>query len=204
MISLTIGTMSANVLRLLPLLVFGSASPALAQEGGLLAPSTGLMFWTILTFLIVLVVLWKAALPPILGAVEAREQQIRDLLAAAERDRVAAKEALDQNTRQLDETRSRIQELVAEGRTAGERVRDEIIADGRRQADELLTRSRRDVRQELDRALQELRVEAVDIAIAAASRLVDRNLDEEDNRRLVREYLENLLAESAAGIPVEV
>ncbi len=203
MISLTIGTMSSKAPRLLPLLVFGFASPASAQQEGLLAPSTGLMFWTILTFLIVLVVLWKAALPPILGAVEAREQQIRDLLAAAERERAEAQDALAQNARQLEETRSRIQEMVAEGRTAGERVRDEIIADGRRQAEDLMTRSRRDVRQELDRALQELRLEAVDIAIAAASKLVDRNLDEEDNRRLVREYLSSLDAADTA-IPAGV
>lgn len=197
LISFTIGNMSAKSLRLAPLLVIGSVTPLSAQEGGLLSVSGGLMFWTILTFVIVLVVLWKAALPPIIGAVEAREQQIRDLLAAAEQDREAARVALEEHQKQLEETRSRVQELVAEGRTAGERVREEIISDARRQADELLTRSRRDVRQELDRALQELRDEAVEISLAAASKLVDRNLDEEDNRRIVRQYLGELQADGA-------
>lgn len=192
------GTMSAKTLRLLSILLIGSANPALAQEGGLLSPSTGTMFWTVLTFLIVLAVLWKAALPPILGAVEAREQQIRDLLTQAERDRAEAKAALEQQTKSLEETRARVQELVAEGRLSGERLRDEIVAEARRQADEMLARARRDVGHELDRAMGELRNEAVEIALAAASKLVERNLDEEDNRRLVREYLANLEGRSAS------
>jgi F-type H+-transporting ATPase subunit b len=184
--------MSGKSLRLVPLLVFGSATPAFGAEAGLLSPNVGLTFWTIVTFLIVLVVLWKLALPPILGAVEAREQQIRELLAAAARDRQEAQDALDQQNRQLEETRTRIHELVAEGKTAGERARDEIIAAARAQAEEIGARARREVRQELGRALEELRSEAVEIALAAASKLVERNLDDEDNRRLVREYLADI------------
>jgi F-type H+-transporting ATPase subunit b len=179
-------------LRLTPLLLLGVATPAHAAEGGLLSPSGGLMFWTIITFVIVLAILWKLALPPILGAVEAREQQVRELIAAAERDRAEAQALLAQHSQQMEETRTRIQELVAEGRTAGERTRDEIIAQARVQADELMVRARRDVRQEQERALEQVRVEAVEIALAAASKLVERNLDQDDNRRLVREYLQEL------------
>jgi F-type H+-transporting ATPase subunit b len=181
--------MFGKTLRLTALLLLGLASPAFAAEGGLLTPSGGLMFWTIVTFVIVLAVLWKLALPPILGAVEAREQQIRDLIAAAERDRVEAQALLAQHSQQMEETRARVQELVAEGRASGERVRDEILSDARLQAEEIMTRARRDVRGEMERAMDQLRVEAVEIALAAASKLVERNLDAEDNRRIVREYL---------------
>jgi len=196
--------MFGKSLRLLPLLVFAPGSPAWAAEGGLLSPSAGLTFWTIITFLIVLAVLWKAALPPILGAVEAREQKIRDLLEQAASDREAARLALEEQSRELAETRARVQELVAEGRLAGERVRDEIIAEARRNADEVIDRTRRDVRQELDRALEELRLEAVDISLAAAGKLIERNLDEEDNRRLVRDFLTTLDDGRPARVPVGV
>jgi F-type H+-transporting ATPase subunit b len=196
--------MSGTTLRLLPLLVLGTATPAFAAEGGLLSWQAGLTFWTIVTFVIVLTILWKAALPPILGAVEAREAQIRELLEAAALDRAEAKAALESQTRELEETRTRVHEMVAEGRTAGERHRDEIVADARRQADEILVRARRDVRQELDRALQELRTEAVDLALAAAGKLVERNLDEEDNRRLVRAYLAQVESGSGARVPAGV
>lgn len=198
------GIMSGKFLRLIPLLALGTATPAFAAEGGLLAPNTGLTFWTIVVFVLVLAILWKTALPPILQAVEAREQQMRDLIAAAAADREAAQLALQQHNAQLEETRAKVQEMVAEGRVAGDRVREEIIAEARRQADDIVLRARRDVRQELDQALENLRVAAVDIAMVAASKLIDRNLDEEDNRRLVREYLADLEADSpttaAAGV----
>jgi F-type H+-transporting ATPase subunit b len=189
-------------LRLTTLLLLVTANPVFAQEegqGGLLAIDTGLMVWTVLVFLIVLGLLYRFAYPHILGAVEAREARIRDLLAQAETDREAARVAVEGQQKQLDETRTRILEMVAEGRLTGERTRDELIAEGRRNAEELLHRARRDVRQELDSALEELRVEAVEIALAAASKLVDRNLDEVDNRRLVREYLAEIEASGTAG-----
>ena len=186
-------------LRLCLLLLLASATPAFAQEGGLLDINEGLMVWTILIFLIVLGILYKAAFPHILGAVEAREARIRQLLEEAERDRTAAQAALAEQQAQLEATRSQVQEYVAEGRAAGERVRDEIISDARRQADDLLVRTRNDLRQEFERAVDELRVEAIDIALAAASKLVQRNLNEEDNRRLVREYLADLESPSVAA-----
>jgi F-type H+-transporting ATPase subunit b len=186
-------------LRLTALLVTATATPAFAQEGGLLAIDTGLMVWTVLIFLIVLAILYKMVFPHILGAVEAREAKIRELLEEAARDREAAQAALAEHTRQMEETRARVHEMVTEGRTSGERVRDEIIADARGQAEEIMVRARRDVRQELEQAMQELRQETVEIAIAAAGKLVERSLDAEDNRRLVREYLSDL--EGGRGAP---
>lgn len=162
----------------------------------------GLMIWTVLIFLIVLAILYRAAFPKILGAVEAREEKIRTLLEEAARDREEAEKALAEQKKQLEETRATVQELVAEGRTAGERVREEIAAEARQQADELLARARRDVRAEMDKARDDLRDEAVELAMAAASKLLERNLNEEDNRRLVKEYLADI--ETGRSVVAEV
>lgn len=189
-------------LRLTAILSLFVASPAFAQEekGGLLSIDTGLMVWTVLIFLIALFVLYKAAYPHILGAVEAREQRIRELLAAAKENREEANALLGEQRKQMEEVRLRAQEALAEGRAAGERLREEILAQARRDQTELLERTRRDVSREMERALAELRTEAVEIAIAAASKLLERNLDAEDNRRLVREYLAKVdLGDDAAA-----
>src|SRR5690606_7833605 len=106
-------------LRLSALMSFLLASPAFAQEGGLLSVEPGLIIWTWIIFLIVLFVLYRAAYPKILGAVEAREQHIRELLASAARDREEAQALLEEQKRQLEEVRAQAQEMVAEGRAAG-------------------------------------------------------------------------------------
>jgi F-type H+-transporting ATPase subunit b len=176
---------------LVPSLSLLLATPASAAEGGgLLDPHTGLIFWQIVVFVLVLAALMKFAYPHILGAVEAREARIRELLAAAARDREEAESLLEEQRRQLDEVRTRAQELAAEGREAGDRIRAEMIEETRREQAEMLVRARREIRQEMERALEEIRADAVDLAIAAASRLIERDLDQEANRRFVREFLD--------------
>jgi F-type H+-transporting ATPase subunit b len=179
------------------------ATPAFAAEGGgggLLDPSAGLIFWQIVVFVLVLAALMKFAYPHILGAVEAREARIRELLAAAARDREEAQTFLEEQRRQLDEVRTRAQELAAEGREAGERIREEMIEETRREQAEMLVRARREIRQEMERALEEIRGDAVELAIAAASRLVERDLDQEANRRFVREFLDRVEIEGREPI----
>jgi F-type H+-transporting ATPase subunit b len=188
------------------LLLLLVATPAYAAQegGGLLDPHTGLIFWQIIVFVVVLAVLMKFAFPYILGAVEAREQRIRELLDAAARDRQEAQALLEEQQTERDATRAQVQEIIAEGRVAAERMREEILADARREQQELLERTRRDVQQEVERAAAELRVQAVDLAVAAASKLVERRLDDEDDRRIVREYLEQVEVGAGAPEPVGV
>ena len=183
------------------LLLLGSAAPLVAQEHeappGLLSPNIGLTFWTIVVFLIVLGVLSKFAFPKILGAVEAREANLRELAAAAERDRAEAAAMMEENRRILEDTRHRVQEAINESRASAERIRAEMLAETRREQEALLERARQDIVAERESALQAVRREAVDVSMRAAERLVRRNLDGEDNRRLVREYLGQVAAQPA-------
>lgn len=189
-------------LRLIPAALLLTATPALAAEGGPLDINTGLMIWTIIIFAIVLAVLYKFAWPNILGAVEAREQHIRDLLAQAERDRAEAQSLLEENRRQLEVTRNEVQAALAESRESAEQVREEILAQARREHDEMLVRARREIQTERNAALESVRRETVDLAMAAAERLLRRNLSDADNRRLVADYLDRVevAAPATAGV----
>ena len=183
-----------------PLMLLLAATPAYGQEGGLLDINEGLMIWTVLIFLIVLAVLYRTAYPAILGAVEAREKHIQELIEAAQRDRAEAQALLEEQKRERESTRAQVHDMLAEGRTAGEHLREEILAEARREQQELIARTQRDIHQEMETALAALRAETVDVAIAAASKLIERNLNEADNRRLVTEYLGSLEIRNGAGV----
>ena len=171
------------------------ATPLLAQEhgegggGGLLSVNPGLSIWTIVIFLIVLVILSKAAYPRILGAVEAREAHIAQLTEAAERDREEAAALAAENRRLVEDTRARVHGALEEARQQAEKMRAEVVESANRERAELMERARRDLVAEREVALDTVRRDAVVLAMAAAEKLVRRSLDSEDNRRLVQEAL---------------
>lgn len=181
-------------------LVWLVVSPAVlwAQGGGgegepsLFDINTGLSAWTLIVFAGLLFILGKFAWGPILGAVEAREKGIQSALdEAAQRNEEAAR-LLAEHKEQLAEARREANELIAEGRTAGDSVRKEIEEKARAEAQAIVERAKSEIERERDAALETLRKESVELALAAASRLMQENLDQAKDRALVERYLNDI------------
>lgn len=169
------------------------------QEGGgeakAMSPfdiNTGLIFWTLLVFILLLALLWRFAWPTILKSVEEREQRIQKQLDEAERARVAAVQLLEEHRRLVATARTEAQELVAKAKALAQKEREGLLAKAREEQDQLIERARRDIESEKDKAILALRKEAVDLSIAAASRLIEKNLDTAANKQLVLEYLKSI------------
>jgi F-type H+-transporting ATPase subunit b len=160
--------------------------------GGVYDMNTGLSVWTLIVFAGLLFLLGKFAWGPILGAVEAREKGIQSALdEAAQRNAEAAK-LLEEHKAQLADARRQASELIAEGRAAGDSVRKEIEEKARTEGQAIIERARAEIERERDAALEMLRKESVELAIAAASRLMQENLDQPKDRALVERYLSQL------------
>lgn len=182
-----------------------TAAPLLAQEQeahepvNLLSPNTGLMFWTLLIFLVLLFVLAKFAFKPLTAAVEAREAKLDEMLKAAQKDREDASKLLEEQKRAVDTARAEAQRLIAESRTTGEKMRAEMLEQTKQQQHELLERARAEIDTERKRAVADLRREAVELALAGASKVIERNLDDQTNRKLVESFLATVPAAGARG-----
>jgi len=174
-------------------LLLGSASPAFAAEESskvdLLTPHGGLMVWTLVIFIGLFFILSRYAFGPITRAVEAREQALQDAIDQAKRDREEAARILAEHRAQLEGSRAEAQKIIAEGRAVGEKLRAEMLEGTQKQQQDLLERARREIAGERDRAIVQIREEAVDLALAAASKVIEKNLDDSANRKLVEGYL---------------
>ena len=159
---------------------------------GPFAINPGVSIWTLVIFGILLVVLARTAWPAILKAVEEREKKIQAQIEAAQRANQDAQRVLAEYQQKLAAARGEAQELVAAGRQAADKVREEILARARGEHEELIGRALREIVAEREKALADLRREAVDLSLAAAGRVLERNLDTEADRRLVQEYLNTL------------
>jgi F-type H+-transporting ATPase subunit b len=171
------------------------ASPLHAQETAvvdkvnLLSPHGGLMFWTLLIFVVLFFVLSKTAFGPITEAVAAREHALQEAIDQAKRDREEAARILAEHTAQLEGARAEAQRIIAEGRAVGEKLRTEMVEETRVQQQDMLDRARREIETEKTNAIAELREEAVDLALAGASKVIEKNLDDPTNRKLVESFL---------------
>jgi F-type H+-transporting ATPase subunit b len=162
------------------------------HASGPLTVDGGLMIWTVFIFVLLLAILRKFAWPAILGAVEARERALEQQLAEAERNRAEAAKLLEEHRRLLAEAKGQAHAIVVEARQLAEKERAVAMEKTKQEQEELLARARREIAAERDRAVAELRREAVDLSLAAASKLIEKRLDSETDRKLVLEYLATL------------
>jgi F-type H+-transporting ATPase subunit b len=160
--------------------------------GGLYDINVGLSTWTLLVFGILVFVLGRYAWGPILEAVDAREKGIQAAIDGAADQNAEAARLLEEHKAQLADARRQANELIAEGKAAGESVRKDIEEKARAEGHAIVERARSEIERERDAALEMLRKESVDLALAAASRLISENLDQAKDRKLVETYLSEL------------
>lgn len=167
---------------------------AAGPEQGLMSIQLNLMFWTLLIFGFLFWILKRFAFPVILGAVERREKALSDAIDAAKRDRDEAARLLAEQKAQIESARGEAQRFIAEARALAEKSRADLLERTRAEQQEMIERARKDIAVERDRAIAQLRREAVDLAIAGASKVIEQNLDSDKNRKLVEDFLASVSA----------
>jgi F-type H+-transporting ATPase subunit b len=150
------------------------------------------MFWTAVTFLALVWLLGRFAWKPLLGAIDAREQSIRDSFDRASKDQDEAASLLGQHRELLAAARRERAEAVDQGKRDAEKVKAEILEEAKRQREQVLKETQSQVDVGLRKARSDLRSTAVDLAILAAEKLLTKNLDDPTQRRLVEEHLSEL------------
>src|SRR5688572_647319 len=169
-----------------------------AESPGVFSFAPGVMAWTLIIFLVLLFVLRKFAFPPILGYAAAREKRIQDALDESKRQREEAERILETQRQELAKARGEAQQLIAEGRQGAEKIRQELLTRAKSEQEELITRAKADIEAERLKAVESVRREAVDLALAAAAKLVGQRLDSENDRRIVSDFL-NRVGSQPAG-----
>ncbi len=152
----------------------------------------GLILWTILTFVVVLLILRKSAWKILLNALNAREEKIRASLEQAERAQQEAARLLEENRKQLALADEQSQRILREGRDAGERLKTEIVEKASGSARQMIEQAREEISREKEKALLQLRAEVADLAIGAAGKILDANLDSARHRKLIDDAIKDV------------
>ncbi len=172
----------------------GSSSSSSSSSGGsfLISPNVGLMVWTLLLFILSMILLRKLAFPRIAANLDKRQRAIEESIDAADETRRKADQLLEEYRERLAEAREQAQEIIERARRAGETHERESEEEAIKRREALMERTRREIEAETRRAIQEIRGEVADLTVLATEKVTRKTLTDEDQRRLVEEALAEL------------
>lgn len=158
----------------------------------LVQPDPGLFIWTILTFLVLLALLTRFAWKPLLLALQARQDRIREALEGARAASDEMARVRRESAEVLRQARLEADGIITAARNDAERVREEIKQKARAEAAAIVAAAERRIELDAARAREQVRQDAADLSILIASKLIRRNLRPEDNRVLIDEVIGSL------------
>jgi F-type H+-transporting ATPase subunit b len=160
----------------------------------LVQPDPGLYIWTIVTFLLLLVAFNRLAWRPLKATLAARETSIQKAIDDARQAKEELQKVQSESARLLAAARADAETLLARTREDANRVRDELRQKAQAEAAGIVSNAQRQIELETARALQQIRTEAVDLSVAIASKILQRNVSKEDNQRLIEETFKQIEA----------
>jgi F-type H+-transporting ATPase subunit b len=158
----------------------------------LLKVSPGLVFWTTVTFLLVLIVLWLFAWKPIIRSLDARNEKIQQDLDNSRKLREQAESLMADYRKHLDAAKDQALHIIEEGKRDAEAIRHRIIEDAKKEAEDIHNRAIGEISQAKAKAIKELEQEVVDLSVAIISKILSRDVSKEDHRNIILRELDQL------------
>jgi len=149
----------------------------------------------LISFSVIVLLLYKFLYGPITRMLDQRAEKIQSSLEAADRARVEAASSAEKVEQEMINARQEGQSLIAEAREAAGRLREQEEARARQQVEEMLDKARAEIQQERDSAVEEVRREFAGLAILAAEKVVEQELDQSRHQELIDKVLAEGLAQ---------
>ncbi|HNQ22891.1 MAG TPA: F0F1 ATP synthase subunit B [Phycisphaerae bacterium] len=156
------------------------------------AGDVGTAIWTLVIFVLVLVVLGKFAWGPILRGLQKREDFIFQQLQQAKQEREQAAVLLADYSTKLQAAQAEASAIVAEGRRDAEVLRAKLEQQGKANGEALLERARREINLATDAAVKDLYTLSARLATDVAARVIGKELTAQDHERLIAESIEQI------------
>ncbi|HEY1685601.1 MAG TPA: F0F1 ATP synthase subunit B [Tepidisphaeraceae bacterium] len=195
--------------RILPIIILAMALPALAQTENppgfhpQLVPEhvfppppqvTATAIWTIVIFVIMLIILYPTAWKNVIAGLKAREARIRKDISDAEVSRSKAEATLKEYSARLATAEKQVQEMIAKAVQQGETIAAQIKTTAQKEAEDARQRTQKEIESATRQAVSDFKNRAAEISTNIAEKIIRRNLSAEDQRDLVNRSLEQLQA----------
>jgi len=163
-----------------PTLILGAAIPF------------GTIAYTLLVFLILLIMLRKFAWGPLMGIMKEREEHVASEIDAAEQNNAEAKKLVEEQREMLKQSRVEAQELIERAKKQAEDQKDVIVAAAKEEAESIKASAVQEIQREKEHAIAALQEQVASLSVQIASKVIEKELKEEDQVKLIREYIKEV------------
>jgi F-type H+-transporting ATPase subunit b len=154
--------------------------------------SPGLIIWTIVTFIVLLIVLKKVAWKPILTALDQRESAIRESLEKAEKAKEEAQKVLDENQANLSKAEEESKKIIEQSRAYAEKLKNQMLQESKQQAQKIVADASEEIERKKEAAFNDLKNQIAEIAVQAAEKILKENVNKEVNKKIVNDYISEI------------
>lgn len=145
--------------------------------------------WALINVLLLFILLRIFLFKPINRIMEERTKAIQDDIDAAERSKQEAEALKEEYARSLENAKAEAQQILIKAREEAVAAKQDILRDSEDQARQLIDSANKTIENERRRSMQQAQTQIADLAIAAASKIIGENMDDEKNRKLVDDFL---------------
>lgn len=165
----------------------------------LIVPDTGLMFWTVVTFLCLVIILKKAAWGPLLKAIDEREYRLKEDRLAAEKARAEAERIQKELEAQMAGVQVKSKDLLAAASRDAEALRARLRAEAEADAQAIKDKTAAELVAEKDRLVGDLRQEVASLSVLAAEKLMRKSVDDGVQKSVLESFFRDLESSKKAG-----
>ncbi|SIS41237.1 F0F1 ATP synthase subunit B [Salimicrobium flavidum] len=140
-------------------------------------------------FLILLVLLRKFAWGPLMNMMKEREDYISSEIESAEKSREEAARLQREASEELKQTRQDAQKIIEDARQTATKQEKEIVASARKEGDRMKEAARQEIEQEKEKAVQQLKDQVSSMSVMIASKVIEKELSEQDQKELIDQYV---------------
>ena len=155
-------------------------------------PMTSTVFWSVIVFILLIVVLWRFVLKPVNKVIVKRQEEIQDAVNTADKQRQEAQEFIEGQKLQLEAAKKEARQIIEDSKTAARTIKEEIEEKANEKSRTILDSALEEIRAERDRSVVAVKNQIVEIAMDATERIIGKSLSEEEHKKLIEESLKEV------------
>ncbi len=151
--------------------------------------SPGLFFWSIVNFVLFIILLGKFAWKPIVGALQSREETIDAAIRRAEEANVEAQKILKENEEKLAAAKKDMTRIAQQGREQAEKTIAAATEEAERIKTAKIEETKAAITREKEAAMRELRAEVSNLVVIATEKILKEKIDGEYSKKVVDDVI---------------